>query len=103
MADYRIVCTEQEPVYLPTRHAHIVAVGTGTDPANAAQRWILAEVVNAILSRVHSFFTYSPSTGRWARVLVENCPSCGHQIIRSSPDRVTDNNLDSLRRCNWTS
>lgn len=41
MAYYRIVCTEEEPVYLPTTHAHIVAVGTGTDPERADTRWTL--------------------------------------------------------------
>src|SRR6266536_364584 len=35
MADYRIVCTEQQPVYQPTTHAHIVGVGTGSNPDKA--------------------------------------------------------------------
>jgi hypothetical protein len=33
MAAHRIVCTEQEPAGHPTTQAHIVAVGTGIDPA----------------------------------------------------------------------
>jgi len=48
MARYRIVCTEQEPVIEPTTHAHIVAVGTGTGPDKADQRWTLNEVLAAM-------------------------------------------------------
>jgi hypothetical protein len=32
MAEYRIVCTTQEPPQVPNDRAHIVAVGTGRPP-----------------------------------------------------------------------
>jgi hypothetical protein len=101
---YRIVCTEQEPVYRPTSHAHIVAVGTGTDPDHADDRWTREQVVYAIDVQGKSFYTVGRYTGKVAYVETIACPDrCGTRIVRSKPDVTTDNNLDSLRRCNWTS
>jgi hypothetical protein len=100
MARYRIVCTEQEPIYQLTAHAHIVAVGTGNDANKATTRWTLSEVISAMNAGT-VFYTYSPSTGKVALVVKVACARCGHTIIRSAPDAVTDNNLDNLRRCNF--
>ncbi len=100
MASYRIVCTEQEPVSEPTSHAHIVAVGTGDDPDRAKQRWTLAEVLKAMTGG-DNFYTLGPSSGKRAEVMKVACEVCGRTIIRSAADRVTDNNLDSLRRCRF--
>ena len=102
MARYRIVCTDQEPYYQPTTHAHIVAVGTGTDPSKADQRWTLQEVLDA-MDRGDSFYTVGVRSGKVALVEKYNCTSCWRTHIRSSPDAVTDNNLDNLRRCSWKS
>lgn len=99
MVTDRIVCTEQEPVHLPTTHAHIVAVGTGSDPNKADRRWTLREVLEAI-DRGDRFYTESP-TGRQAQVRAVDCSVCGHRIIRSAPDAIPENNLDNLRRCNF--
>jgi hypothetical protein len=98
MASYRIVCTEQEPVTQPTTHAHIVAVGTGTDPDTAKERWTLKEVL-AAMDQEHTFYTQGKNSGKVARVEKYTCRLCGRAHIRSSPDAVQDNNLDSLRRC----
>jgi hypothetical protein len=100
MSDYRIVCTEQEPFYQPTTHAHIVAVGTGTNPDKADQRWKLDEVL-AAMDRGDRFYTVSPSTGKTALVEKYACLKCSRTFIRSTPDAIYDNNLDSLRRCNF--
>lgn len=101
--EYRIVCTDQEPYYLPTTHAHIVAVGVGSDPA-AAQERQTRETVIAGIRAGDRYFTVSPSTARKAYVEVVGCGwRCGVEVIRSIPDQVTDNNLDSLRRCSWKS
>jgi hypothetical protein len=94
--DYRIICTNQEPVYLPNSHAHIVAVGTGTDPAHYDRKWTLVEVLAAMA--FNRFYTVSPSTGAVALVRRADCV-CGRPIIKSAPDAVKDNNLDSLPRC----
>jgi hypothetical protein len=97
---YRIVCTEQEPVYQPTTHAHIVAVGTGTNPDAADKRWTLDRVLAAI-DRGDTFYTKGTSSGKVALVRKVACPTCRRYIIRSAPDAVWDNNLDSLRRCRF--
>lgn len=100
MASYRIVCTDQEPADQPTTHAHIVAVGTGTDPAKADKRWTLQEVL-AAMDTGHTFYTQGNQSGKVASVEPYNCGRCGRRHIRSAPDSVQDNNLDSLRRCSW--
>jgi hypothetical protein len=99
MSSHRVVCTRQEPVTQPTSHAHIVAVGTGNDPDQETLSWALTEVIRAIEATGDTFYTVGLSTGRRARVLVVPCGYCGEKIIRSAPDHVYDNNLDSLRRC----
>ena len=102
MAAYRIVCTEQKPFSQPTTHAHIVAVGIGTNPARADKRWTLDEVLTAMDSG-HTFYTVGVQSGKVAVVQKYFCRHCQRTFIRSAPDAVQDNNLDNLRRCNWTS
>jgi hypothetical protein len=102
MARYRIVCTDQEPTHQPTTHAHIVAVGTGDDPDRASQRWTLNEVLVA-MDRGDVFYTRGKNSGAVASVEKYVCSLCWRTYIRSAPDAVTDNNLDSLRRCHWQS
>ncbi|HKO97080.1 MAG TPA: DUF3892 domain-containing protein [Pyrinomonadaceae bacterium] len=101
MERYRIVCTEQEPVTEPTTHAHIVRVGTGTDTEKADKRWSLNEVLAAI-DKGDSFYTQGKETGKVAEVEKYICAKCRRTWVRSTPDSVKDNNLDSLRRCNWS-
>ena len=101
MATYRIVCTNQEPVNQPTTHAHIVAVGTGTDPDKADKRWTLQEVISAMDSG-DLFYTQGVSSGKIAYVEKYVCGRCHRTYIRSTPDAVHDNNLDSLRICRWS-
>lgn len=104
MTDLRIVCTDQQPFYQPTQHAHIVNVGVDTNSDGYAdEKHSLAAVVNNILSRSHRYYTYGVASGKTAFVEVIDCPShCGEKVIRSAPDAVRDNNLDSLRRCSWS-
>lgn len=96
MADYRIICTCQEPISAPTTHAHIVSVGTGTSTAHYDSMWTVTDVYLAI-DRGSRFFTYGESSGKWA--LVEKFSCCGRRTLRSAPDAVWDNNLDALPRC----
>ena len=102
MTEYRIVCTEQEPCNADTSRAHIVAVGTGNEADSANQRWLLSEVV-AALNTGDRFYTIGTSTGKRAEVETYNCGNCKTTHIRSNPDSTTDNNLDELRICSWTS
>mgnify|MGYP000271247425 CR=1 FL=1 len=98
MTAYRIVCTVQEPVTQPTTHAHIVAVGTGTNPQTYSQRWTLAQVI-AAMDRGDTFYTQGVTSGKTARVEKYTCPKCRGTHIRSASDAVQDNNLDNLPRC----
>lgn len=96
----RIVCTTQEPSYAPRTHAHIVAVGIGNNPNKADERLTLQQVLDR-MDRGENFHTLGVTSGQRARVVPVACGVCGHRIIRSTPDAVYDNNLDSLRTCNW--
>jgi Protein of unknown function (DUF3892) len=98
MATHRIVCTEQSSPG-SYGHGHILAVGTGSDPAGADERWTVQQVRAAIADGTR-FYTVSPSTGKVADVTRYDC-WCGIKTIRSTPDAVYDNNLDNLRLCNW--
>lgn len=103
MADLRIVCTNQEPIYQPTTHAHIVAVGIDTNnDGYAEEKHNLQDVVRSIDSGRDNYYTYGAATKKRAWVETLDCPAhCGERIIRSESDATTDNNLDSLRRCSW--
>lgn len=96
--EYRIVCTEQTNVN--PHHGHIHHVGTGPNPASAANRWTVAEVRKA-LADGHVFYTRGERSGQVALVRAYTC--CGIETIKSAPDAVLDNNLDNLRTCSWKS
>ncbi len=98
LANFRIVCCDFRTV-LPHSHRHITGVGTGDDAALAKTQWPVEEVRQAIRGG-HRFYTVSPSTGKQAAVEPDTC-GCGYDTIRSTPDKVTDNNLDNLRACVW--
>lgn len=95
----RIVCTEQSN---PTAvgHGHILAVGIGTDPGSATQRETVDTVRRNILNG-ERYYTQGERSGKVANVERYDC-WCGVKTIRSTPDAVTDNNLDNLRLCSWT-
>ncbi len=97
MATHRIVCVEREHP-----HRHINAVGTGNDPQSADGRLTVGQVRSAIING-DRFYTYSPSTGWTADVEPYDAwtPSGWVLTIRSTPDAVTDNNLDNMRGCSW--
>lgn len=100
MASYRIVCTNQEPPDEPHDEAHIAVVGTGDDPDSADKKWQVGDVRDA-LDDGTTFYTKSETTGETAEVEKYDC-SCGYKTIRTKPDERIDNNLDDLRKCNWS-
>ena len=104
MAELRIVCTNQIPITNPTAHAHIVAVGVDmNNDGNAEERHTLQQVVKAIDLGTDTYYTYGITSKKIAMVEVIDCPvHCGERIIRSTPDSTRDNNLDYLRKCNWS-
>ncbi|MBM3883653.1 MAG: hypothetical protein FJ387_28760 [Verrucomicrobia bacterium] len=93
-----ITCTRQEPVNEPTTKAHMVAVGTGSDPGNYDRLWSLAEVLTA-MDQGRTFYAQGEIPGNIAGVEKYLCPSCTRMHIRSSPDAAAGNNLDNIRRC----
>ena len=99
MADYWIVCVLTEHP-----HRHLVTVGTGKLEHRATAAWSVSEVRDAI-AKGDSFHTISPSTGKRANVLADDCriDGCTVKTLRSTADAVKDNNLDNLRKCNFTS
>jgi len=100
MANYRVVCTEQIPASAHPTNGKIVAVGIGADPDSASDRWTVSDVVSA-LDRGHVFYTQGKASGKVAIVRKYWCATCLEWHIRSAPDSVLDNNLDSLRSCSW--
>ena len=98
MATYRIVCTVETPSGHSIQQTHIVAVGVGDDPNEAARRWTLDEVLAAI---DHGDILYTRGTTSNKLALVEKytCTPCRRVYIQSAADAVTDNSLDSLRPC----
>jgi hypothetical protein len=99
MSTNRIVCTEQSRPSA-VGHGHILAVGLGTDPNQATNRETV-ETVRANLLNGDVYYTVGPRTGKLAYVYRYDCP-CGVKTVRSTADATTDNNLDSLRLCNFS-
>lgn len=101
---FKIICTDQVPLYQPTTHAHIVAVGIDTNNDGYADIKHTKQQVISNIRAGNSYYTQGNVSGKIAYVEVVDCPyRCGMSIIRSKADAVKDNNLDYLRRCNWTS
>jgi len=98
MESQRIVCTIQEPANQPPQHAHIVSVGIGTTKEHYNQILNLPQVLQMMDQGV-VFFTYGDNSQKTARVEKYLCSYCHKYHIKSSPDAVTDNNLDNLNYC----
>lgn len=98
MASYRIICTTQEPSWYPNDRAHIVAVGTGISSATYHRYWHLSEILRA-MELGDIFYTFGEASQRRAAIEKYECDRCYRTHIRSTPDAVTDNNLDTLPGC----
>ena len=98
MAEYRIICTTQEPSNVPNDRAHIVAVGTGSSASTYDKYWLLKEVLKA-MDNGDTFYTFGETSRQRAEVEKYKCANCLETHIRSTPDAVKDNNLDSLPGC----
>jgi|GEM_PF-665284 hypothetical protein len=100
MAANRIICTEQVPASGHPSRERIVAVGISQDGTSASQRLTVEEVVRQ-MDRGEIFFTVGSTSGKVAIIEKFWCHLCRSWHIRSHADAVTDNNLDSLRYCEW--
>ncbi len=102
MNEFHIVCTDQVPVNVPLNHAHIVAVGIDTNNDGWADApHSLQAVISNIQNKLARYYTIGNHSGERAYVEVVPCKVCNRLIIKTYPDDTKDNNLDSLRRCNW--
>lgn len=92
------MCDNQVHVDQPKTHAHIVEVGP--EPRRSTTTVFGASPRSSTAKARGEVSTHSVHLrGEAARVIVVGCSVCGQQIIRSSADAVTDNNLDSLPDC----
>jgi hypothetical protein len=96
--DYRIICNVQEPFSVPHSHAHIVRIGTGSQPSQYNRQWTIAEVYSA-MDLGHTFHTIGARSGIRAEVAPYQCSHCRRPPLRSQGDITEDNNLDNLPRC----
>lgn len=88
MSDYRVVCVNHAP------EGHIESVGVnqyGNDEGFDFQ-WTVEEA-RAAIEYGHRLYTVSPTSGKEADV------EPFEDSIRTNPDAVEDNNLDSLPSC----
>ncbi|MDQ1746330.1 MAG: hypothetical protein QOD07_593 [Frankiaceae bacterium] len=94
MADYQIVCVRKS-ARTPAGHQHIVSVGIGSGGTYTSL--LSVADVYQMMRNGNRFYTVSPSTGAVAWVRALTC--CGLYTLTTSPDHVTDNNLDNLSYC----
>ena len=83
---------------MPNDRAHIVAVGTGSSASTYDQYWLLKEVLKA-MDAGDEFYTFGETSLQRAEVEKYKCADYSETHIRSTPDAVKDNNLDSLPGC----
>lgn len=98
--DYRIVCIEKKIAQYPPDHAHVIAVGIGSNLFEENERFTLSQVIQK-MDNGDRFFTEGFRTGRINWVEKYWCSHCKMYNIRSSPDVARDNNLDFQRYCRW--
>lgn len=102
MATYRVVCTEQVASRMHPADGKIVAVGTSDSGGPTANHRRTVPQVVAAIDAGHLFYTIGEQSRETAQVIKYWCNLCGGEWhIKSAPDAVLDNNLDSLRACAW--
>ena len=90
MSDYPITCVNKK--LSPSGDEHIVSVRIRGEPDT-----ITVQQAYRRMDARHHLYTVSPSTR--AMVFVEKYRCCDMDTLRSVPDGVHDNNLDSLDPC----
>lgn len=98
MSAYQVVCVDRAPAGWGG-HDHITHLGL--NGYGQVRRITVSEAVAQLSSPYGDrYYTISPSTGRRTEVVPAGCSVCGHRPhVRTAPDAVWDNNLESLRRC----
>ncbi len=85
MSDYKIECSIQ---------TNCRATGHITGVRISGTQFTVQEIYE-LMGQGHRFYTEAPFSGLRAWVNKWDC-ACGRGTLRSSPDAVTANNLDSL-------
>lgn len=85
MTDYKIDCSIQTNC---RASGHIIGVRIENQEYTVQQ-------IYGYMNQGHRFYTEAPFSGLRALVNKWDCP-CGRGTLRSAPDAVTANNLDSL-------
>jgi hypothetical protein len=97
MSEHRIISTRQESFDTPHVHSHVVIVGT-EKTAGYSKLWTITQVYNA-MDQGDTFYTRGEKSQKTASVQKYRCPHCDEKSLRSAPDAVADNNLNSLVTC----
>ena len=97
----RIVCADHNMGGACPYCGAIENVGTNTSggPTATDNEHVITVVRN--LRQGVEYYTYGEESRKKALVHAYHCNSCRRDFIRSAPDAVKDNNLDSLRACRW--
>lgn len=93
---YRIVCVDRVPMHRPTKHAHIVEVGTGATPLGSERFWTVPQLIAAI-SRGDAFYAAFRSDEEVVLAIAE-CPACGRFVPRLHTGWA-DHHLDEVPEC----
>jgi hypothetical protein len=97
VAEHRIIGTRQESFDAPNGHPHVVIVGTAK-LNGYSKLWTITQVYNA-MDQGDTFYTHGEKSQKTAAVQKYKCPLCDENTLRSAPEAVTDNNLESLPTC----
>ncbi|GEM_PF-6299069 len=66
--------------------------------AGVALAFLLSFSVSA-MDAGHTFYTYSDARRKTTEIIKYQCPVCHGWHIKTTPDAVTENNLDNLPTC----
>jgi len=92
LASYEITAVHTESSSTGSYHEHIAKVR-----CSDGSTWSRATVVKDIRTGRDSYYTYGG--GRYADVIVRDCPMCSYSdYITTTPDSTTKNNLLELPR-----
>lgn len=94
---FPIVCTTKATHESPSGYTHKHIVEVGVSLTNGWQRRYTVAEVRQMIASGWVFYRVSQSTGNVAYVEASNC--CGIPTIRSTPDAIRDNSLDTLPAC----
>jgi len=99
MAEKKVVCINKTPTHDDTHH-HITHIGVGSD-TGYSERLSVSTVIANLKSPNGDRYYVLGNYGAKSWVIVKQCPRCKstHEIISTTPDNTTTDNLLSLPEC----